>query len=471
MRSRDHFGVFAFLLGAAVVFHQAKLDDWAIPSTGLAVTLAAVWLMLKPTSLPRFFGLLGLHAVTVLIDLPTVVNHWLLLFLAEVGLFVAVGVGRLQGRRWTSDAGELYEALAPYLRIQVAIVYGVAALSKLNGDFLDPALSCAVEMGGDLLDTGPMSLHSGWMDPFLIWGTIGIELALPFILLWRRTRVAAVFIGLAFHVTLALAGHLAFSGFALAYYWLFVPDDASERFERLLAARPGFARMVGGLAAFWSSRIGSILALGVVFAGALAFEIGSGEWISRTMLVLFVLASAGLAWILALCVLADRTPVRFAPHPLRLASPVWLLGPLLVVANALSPYVGLKTQSTFTMYSNLQTEGAQWNHAIVPESFQLFDFQDDLVTIVASSDPAMQRAAENDRQWVWAALRSWAQRHEDASITYEHDGRRYTAPRAGADERLAMGSVMTKLAFFRDVPPTSGNTCRSTRKAGAEQGS
>ncbi|MEO6318427.1 MAG: HTTM domain-containing protein [Acidimicrobiales bacterium] len=471
MRSRDHFGVFAFLLGAAVLFHQSKLDDWAIPSTGLAVTLGAVWLMLKPTSLPRFFGLLGLHAVTVPLDMPTVVNHWLLLFLAEVGLFVAVGVGRLQARRWTRDAGELYVALAPYLRIQVAIVYGVAALSKLNSDFLDPALSCAVELGGGLLDAGPMSLHAGWMDSFLIWGTIGIEIALPFLLLWRRTRVAAIFIGLAFHLALALAGHLAFSGFAMAYYWLFAPDDASERFERLLAARPRLATLVRGLAAFWSSRIGSILALGAALAGALAFEIGLGEWVSRGMLVLFVLASAGLAWILALCALADRTPVRFAPHPLRLASPVWLLGPLLVVANALSPYVGLKTQSTFTMYSNLQTEGAQWNHAILPESLKRFDLQDDLVTIVASNDPAMQRAAENDRRWVWAALRSWAQRHEDASITYEHDGKRYTAPRAGADERLAMGSVLTRLAFFRDVPPTPGNNCRVTRRAGSEQGS
>ena len=37
------------------------------------------------------------------------------------------------------------------------------------------------------------------------------------------------------------------------------------------------------------------------------------------------------------------------------------------------------------MYSNLQTEGPHWNHELVPQDVQVFEYQDDLVRILDSS--------------------------------------------------------------------------------------
>ena len=51
----------------------------------------------------------------------------------------------------------------------------------------------------------------------------------------------------------------------------------------------------------------------------------------------------------------------------------FLQSPALVFLNALTPYVGLKTQNSWTMYSNLQTEPGRWNHSLIPEVVRLPD--------------------------------------------------------------------------------------------------
>lgn len=70
--------------------------------------------------------------------------------------------------------------------------------------------------------------------------------------------------------------------------------------------------------------------------------------------------------------------------------PVFAVGILLLIVNGLSPYLGLKTESTFTMFSNLRTEGGNWNHLFIPASVGVFGYQDQLVRITGSNDPALQ---------------------------------------------------------------------------------
>ena len=67
-----------------------------------------------------------------------------------------------------------------------------------------------------------------------------------------------------------------------------------------------------------------------------------------------------------------------------------LLLPLLVIINGISPYIGLKTQTSWSMFSNLRTEGGKTNHILIRKPFYIADFQNDLVEIVESSDPALQ---------------------------------------------------------------------------------
>lgn len=256
--ARAQFSIFAFLLALAILFHQARLGDWELLSSHMAVSLAAIFVLVRPSSPPRFFAMLAIQLASLLIDMPYVVNHWLLLGLTTVGLAAGLALAAVRRRRWLSDPGEIYRRVAPVVRIQVVLVYLVAALAKLNTDFLDPALSCGAAMSGDLLASGPISLHGAWQDVPAIAGTLLIEALLPVALLVRRTRVAAVLVGAGFHTVLAIAGHVPFSGFAFAFYALFLPDDLPRRLRGVLDAAPELrtvaARAQRSPAGGWPSR-------------------------------------------------------------------------------------------------------------------------------------------------------------------------------------------------------------------------
>ena len=152
---------------------------------------------------------------------------------------------------------------------------------------------------------------------------------------------------------------------------------------------------------------------------------------------------------------------------------MWALAPLLVVLNAATPYVGLKTQSAFTMYSNLQTEDGRWNHVLIPESVRVFDMQDDTVEVVRSSDERLAEAAGDDTNLIEHDFRTHLSQHPKLSVTYRHEGQLVTVARAGEDPGASDGPglVAHKLLLFRDVPLASRNVCRDGREGGPAQGS
>jgi hypothetical protein len=63
-----------------------------------------------------------------------------------------------------------------------------------------------------------------------------------------------------------------------------------------------------------------------------------------------------------------------------------------VLINGMSPYIGLKTQGTFSMFSNLRTEGSS-NHLFL-ERIDLFRYQSDIVLISRSSHLRLARFAD-----------------------------------------------------------------------------
>ena len=58
---------------------------------------------------------------------------------------------------------------------------------------------------------------------------------------------------------------------------------------------------------------------------------------------------------------------------------------LLAVLNGLCPYLGLKTQATWSMLSNLHVEGGKTNHWLVPASAQVFGYARDCVTVTKAT--------------------------------------------------------------------------------------
>jgi hypothetical protein len=104
---------------------------------------------------------------------------------------------------------------------------------------------------------------------------------------------------------------------------------------------------------------------------------------------------------------------------------------LLVVLNGMSQYLGLKTETCFTMYSNLRTEGGVNNHLFVP-AWKLSSYQDDLVEIVSSSIPELQVFAHgSDLLTSFELRRALSATAGDFEITFKRNGEVHELYRRG----------------------------------------
>ena len=355
--------------------------------------------------------------------------------------------------------------MAPILRIELILVYLLAALAKMNDGFFDDLNSCAVVLSRGLFAGAftPPGLET--VAPVLMVATIATELALAVGLIIPRTRVPAVFLGLGFHAMLAISGHAAFSGFAVAFYWLFLPDDTPERLMRVRDASPTLAAISARAQRWARSPVAVGIAMGACVAAAAltALVVPRDDWrefVDVAVIFAFLAYTALMAGLLALT-LRDRAPPHWRPGMFRVANPILAIAPLVVLLNGLSPYLGLKTENSFTMYSNLRTESAYWNHSFMPQSMQVFGMQDGLVRVVSSTEEGLQEAADGEVQLTWFAFTSRASRHPDDSVTYERDGLMREVARIGSDPVLSDGPnpVLDRLLWFRAVPIAQGSFC------------
>jgi hypothetical protein len=292
--------------------------------------------------------------------------------------------------------------------------------------------------------------------------TILIEASLPLLLLVRRTRSAGVLLGIGFHLLMAIAGFTPFSGLAMAMIFLFVPDDFPRRLQRCIESLPGSRAAIKQFAAGHSYVVGTLMLLWLLSLTSVSYG-----WIDTASLrsviygwfpKIFYLYAAGLGLLFvgSLCqgdwLCNTRSAFRFA-------RPTYVAMPVLLVFNGLCPYLGLKTESSFTMYSNLQTEGDQWNHLLLSPAMRLFSYQDDLVQIIDSDHPTLAESAQEQRQWVPFEFRRFIAERPQTMVTYEFRGRVYEH-HGETTSPLAFGSpsvALRKLFWFRQVAAADNN--------------
>lgn len=324
--------LFAQAFALALIAHQLWWGGFTVLHPHGLVVLVALWVLARPSSAQRLKALFAAEALSVALDLSTVGDHTLIaFFVCLVGLAAPPA------------------ALQAFIRATTVLLYGAAALSKLNGGFLDPAVSCAGPLARDLVD-------ASWVTTPAIAGTVAVEVALALLLAIPRTRRAGVLLGCGFHAVLALAGNVPFAALALALYAAFLHRPAGSDAE----GRPSPARA-------WRR---AILPVG----SALYLLGATTDPGTRPALEL-----ATLAGTVAFSVIAVRS--SGAPRSAARLHPIAAAALAILVVNAASPYVGLRTEATFTMFSNLQTEPGHWNHRIVPEQVRVFGLQDDLVPV------------------------------------------------------------------------------------------
>jgi hypothetical protein len=464
-REVDALPLFSVLWALAAIWHLLGNPDEASTLTQVVLVAGAALVLWRPGRVGPLVVLAIGGVATMWSEAPLLGNHWLLAALVDVALLFAVLVGVVR-RRW-SDEIDLANRFLPVARLCLIAFYFFASFAKLNSAFFDRSVSCATFYFNETTDSvGLSALQLGgatWLAWLVIVATAAIELAIPWLLLFRRTRHAGVVLALVFHALLAIdRTHqlFDFSAVLAALFVLFLPPTAgvwvAERVgsvrARLVLNDPRAPQVVHLLLVAAPTLAGLAVAFDVLDPRQ-ALLVGWWPW----QLCAVALIGASLRFL-------DQRPPAPLAGALRPGHVAFLLVPLLVVANGLTPYLEVKTAYGWNMYANLRTVDGDSNHLVVRRTVPLTDAQADLVHIADTDDPGLAAYEHQDYALTWQQLRVYLSEHPDVRIRYRRGSAHVSLAHASDDPELVepLPLWQEKLQLFRAVDQRSPERCRPT---------
>lgn len=341
-------------------------------------TVISALLLLLPSFHLKALPLLVLFYLLFFIEgLPEHPNHRYLLFFYALSLLPSALI-LLRGK--FEKASEYYWNVTSRLVLYITLLlYFFAFFAKLNTTYLNPEFSCAslfMEHVYDLHIRGGV-FESPSLLPFLrvfsIYSSIVCELLLIPLLFFTRTRYLGVILGLIFHFGLSLDFLKYFTNFS-AVLFLILPITLGSSFVSRLFSDAFLARthlrlfipafIFGCL--FLFTRISpfsehfapyQVLLRGLVL----------GAWIIYSLCFIWFAIKAVRPF------LKNKEPegsesLERNKMSTRTISAIIII---LVFLNGFSPYVGLKTRTAFSMYSNLWIDPFGSNHLVVRKSIDI----------------------------------------------------------------------------------------------------
>ena len=455
------FSVFAWLWAVGILFHMASYSE-PVEAVTLVMLASALAVIFGVSRTLAFFALVASHLLYVYIRLPRVPNHSVLAAAIDITIVAAAAWLAITARSWRIDLTALYKSFAPVVRLELLVLYFYVVFHKLNGGFFNAEHSCGSFMYLRLAREYPFLPTATWMQWSAIILTIAIETAIPVMLVVRRFRLAGLFLAFVFHFALAMdPGDVVFnfSSILISLFFLFLPEESAPVIlglvstvrDRVLSALR-VPSTVAKIAAFLIvAPLAAVLIFREGIPTGLTFESSRAVWVvyAAAILSLFVgtLKRARLNFPSARELLAVKTPGL-------------LVIPALLVVNGLLPYLGLKTETSFAMYSNLHTEGGRTNHWLMSPALQVWDYQRDLVRIRRTSVARIQRLANRGYLWTYYEFKWMMQEHPDASVTYEHNGVVRRVGRVADDpEFVPSNRLMRKFLRFRPVAGNDRTLC------------
>jgi len=371
-----------------------------------------------------------------------------------------------KNRSFRVNQGELLKTFTPAIRAEVIILYFYAVFQKLNSGFLSPEVSCATDLlkAQPLPDFIPLSPE---LISFNAYFTLIIEAAIPLLLVFRKTRPWGILFGLIFHSILsynAFNAYYDFSSMIFAAYFLFASPQFSyfvaRQWAKITRANP-FNNINTEFSFF---RL--FVYLCILLGGLIVFHVLNRELFNFYIFHLyFFWTGYSLIYIGLFFLFLLSKQSKNSDNSYHLTWPHWsfVILPLIVFFNGLSPYLGLKTENSYSMFSNLRTEGGISNHYIMPASLQIFDYQKDVVEIVSSTDPYLQEMAETNNLMVYFSFKDHVARIRPERVEYIRNGTRQTfelSKAAGNDDLLLKNNVLLrKLLWFRPVSKLNPQPC------------
>lgn len=461
-QKRIQHNIFFCLWAITVIFHFARHRDFADTLYNFLLTVAAIFLLKKPSSILILLIFLLLQLYESFTKMPGISNHWIFVTFVNLTILQALFYQVIKNKRFRIDKQELFETFAPIVRLELIILYFYVVFHKLNSAFFEPEVSCATQF----LITLPDFLvpRSEALFALNAYVAIFIETLIPVLLCFRRTRNWGLMIGLIFHCIIAypFSGYYDFSATIFALYFLFASTYSSNHTYKLwqkLNSLNVFAKIKSQK---FSYKNLFILGLGF-FAGLVLLFLISNHvrdffrylfWTAYSILFLYIFINS---------LKRNGNDLTIPGRLFTVRHWSMLIIPLVVFLNGLSPYLGLKTENSFAMFSNLRTENGMSNHYILPASMQIADYQKDMVEIVRSSDPKLQKIADNNQLIVFFRFKNIISDRKPLMVEYIRNGERkiFRRENASKDDELLQKTpyILQKLFSFRLISKLEPQPC------------
>ena len=431
------------------------LISWA----AISIALLLIW---RPRWTPLLVLLAGVMVTRYAIAMPVAGNNKMIAAFMNVGILLicAHAVLRYDAAQMREN---IYENMRVVARALLAVMYFYGIFHKINTDFLDPRVSCAVALYMPLADG--FGLQNSLTGKYLaIWSTFIVEAIAIVSLYWKRWFAVGLLLALMFHFVIPISvysWYMDFSSLVLALYILSVPREVSGRFYDSCARLFRLLRERFGL-------LGQALPFGFVIGAAVTL-VGVLSVFSRqatiapshayqSVWVLMWVVYGGVTMLLLAEAAINHLPWRGMVGPAR---PMWLYSvPATLFVLCTAPYLGLRTEASIAMFSNLHTEAGVSNHLLIREPLPLFPYQSEVAMIKASSDPDLQHFADRNQGLVMFSLKERLRKKPEHWVTYELNGVRYekaTAQSLGAFTHASFWE--RKLLIFKPVDFARPKVC------------
>ena len=446
------FKIFCVLWAVATLFHMAHSSVFDVQLNLALLTLASFYAIFRP-SLTSFIVLITLQIFDAAFRMPFTTNHWIFTAFVNVTMLHVLLFLILRTRTLTVKPDIFYKTIAPVIRIEVIILYFFTVFHKLNAGFFTPDTSCATYLlqAQQIDHIIPLSRNIYEINAYF---TLIVEICIPLLLCFRRTVNLGVIVGLFFHCVLSYSSYNAFYDFSsamFATYFLFISPAFTQKLSTLYHnLRRGCTRLFNG---FSLKKLLSVCIIALLFLGfvyAFNHRLASPKTVHLYFFwTLYSLLFSGLFLYYA-C--SRKTIQQEGASSPAISNWSLYIIPALLFINGTLPYVGLKTENSFAMFSNLRTEGGKTNHFIIPVSAQIFDYQKDVVEIVSSTDPYLQTLGERQQALVLFEFRNYVNDRNPARVAYKLNGEYRVLRKEDRSTYEILGSnpyVARKLMKFR----------------------
>jgi hypothetical protein len=434
------------------------------------VVLIALGTILFRFQLTLFPALLSAYILFFLLGLPEHPNHRYLLF------FLSLSFLPLAIRIYQNDCNMAYEyfskQIIPFSRILCLMVYFFAFFAKLNQGYLDPETSCSVVFVKHV-----HLLYFQWIFPefpdalgyISIYMSILTELLLLPLLYFPRTRLIGVLAGIIFHYFLALDTIKYFINFSSVMYLLLLIVGGELYFSRLFSERiiRTSTKLIFPFALFFFifflSSKSSLSGNNGAQLGFSAFVTFSHYWLLLALLLIArYLTVTGKE-------LLNPSLDASSLHPFNrnFSFPMYgwhyaLL--ILVLAYGVSPYLGLKTRISFTMYSNLWFDKDTSNHLLLksnPDLLSALRIRGTILKAPEDPKPRCSQKLKQGLQYPVIELARYAKSCQMEEFEFEHHYRIFTSNSPEAEKLFSHHSnlITRTLLVFGPIGPDAVKEC------------